>query len=58
MLLSVNSFPKFKCHANVGPNAESLTTITNDFCPGKVERLHFLPEGFHVHLPDGTCGLQ
>lgn len=53
MLFVGQQFPKFKCHANVGPNAESLTTITNESAK-EAERIHLLPEGLHLHLPDRT----
>ncbi len=51
MLFVGQQFPKFKCHANVGPNAESLTTITNESAKGKWSVFIFYPKDFTFICP-------
>lgn len=51
MLMVGQPFPKFKCHANVGPNAESLTSITNESAKGKWSVFVFYPKDFTFICP-------
>lgn len=51
MLTVGTKFPEFKCHANVGPNAESLTTITNASANGKWSVFIFYPKDFTFICP-------
>ena len=51
MLTVGQPFPAFKCHANVGPNAESLTTVSNDSAKGKWSVFVFYPKDFTFICP-------
>jgi lipoyl-dependent peroxiredoxin subunit C len=51
MLTVGSQFPKFKCKANVGPNAESLTEITNETARGKWSVFLFYPKDFTFICP-------
>lgn len=51
MLTVGTKFPEFKCHANVGPNTESLTTITNESAKGKWSVFIFYPKDFTFICP-------
>ncbi len=51
MLTVGQPFPAFKCHANVGPNAESLTTVSNDSAKGKWSVFIFYPKDFTFICP-------
>ncbi|MCE9606196.1 MAG: peroxiredoxin [Planctomycetia bacterium] len=51
MLTVGTKFPEFKCHANVGPNAESLTLITNESAKGKWSVFVFYPKDFTFICP-------
>lgn len=51
MLTVGQQFPAFSCHANVGPNAESLTKISNESAKGKWSVFIFYPKDFTFICP-------
>ncbi len=51
MLTVGDQFPEFSCHANVGADADSLTTIDNNTYSGKWVTYFFYPKDFTFVCP-------